>query len=145
MKFREFLVELSGKIEYDVVKSTKTAFRTKQTINGRVIQFDAYIETDEDNGNVIAEVDFKERKPDDDRVTFKATGSGGEMQVMSMVCNSMKEMIQRYTPMRIDFSSDDEGTKRTKVYEMALKKYFPEYDVEIDRGPSTAHFTLILK
>lgn len=129
------LLELfDSKPAYDVVRADKYKFITKQTINGRKIIFVG----DLSDEGADADIEFKEiDKSENEKLyhskgTYALTGSGGEMQVFSMVGNSIKELVDRYSPTKIFFTAEKEGegsTKRADVYEKLLKKYLPDYEI----------------
>lgn len=135
---------------YTVVTHNASKFVTKQVINGRTIVFIAGIS----DGGAEADIEFVELPKGVDikdaarKGTYALTGSGGEMQVFSMVGHSMKEMVDVYQPERIFFTAEKEGKdsdKRAKLYSKLIKKFLPEYEpTEHDSG-NAIHFKLYRK
>ena len=144
------LLEILGKPKYDIVTDTATKFVTKQVINGRTIVFIASIS----NGGSEADVEFVELPKGVDlkdaakKGTYALTGSGGEMQVFSMVGNSLKEMVEIYQPEQIFFTAEKEGkdaTKRSDLYEKLCQKFLPQYEVTKHDSGNAVLFTLYRK
>lgn len=132
MKLNEVL---DKKVDYEVVKARGGVFHTQAEINGRIIDFSAIEEMDGE-----WEISFGE-KNGTGKTSYGVTGSGGELEVLSMVKDSMLEFVQRYQPERMYFTADKENEKdtRARVYERMIKKFnVPGYKFNKDEvGPST--------
>ena len=121
------------KINYNVTANSAVRFSTSAMINNREIVFRADIDNAGRVG-VEANIVFGETVKDhrnELKMTFKLTGSGGEMKVFSMIGLSLRELVDRYQPDMIMFSADKEGggsTKRADVYEKLVNKFIPEYE-----------------
>jgi hypothetical protein len=113
MKLNEIL---DKKVDYEVVKSSSSVFHTRAEINGRIINFGAVEE-----GPGEWEIEFNEKA--DGKITYAATGSGGELEVFAMVKASTEEFVQRYKPRVMMFTSDKDGTGRSKLYDKLAKKF----------------------
>jgi hypothetical protein len=109
---------LNKKIDYEVVRSSGSVFHTQAEINGRTINFGAVEE-----GNGEWELEFNEKK--NGRNTYVATGSGGELEVFSMVKASIEEFVQRYHPRVMFFTADKEDGKTTRadLYDRLAKRF----------------------
>jgi hypothetical protein len=124
---------LNSKIKYTVVKETANTFVTQAEIGGRLIRFTA----DEmyERWNVeFAEVTTRHKH------NWGRTGSGSELQVFSMVVDSMKEFMSRYHPTVICFSAskDDGSDARVSLYRRLASKYLKGWTrEEFDHGDST--------
>jgi hypothetical protein len=126
------LLELfSGPSDYEVVRADKSKFITRQNIGKRDIIFlaDLYDEGD-------ADIEFAEVAKDtpikdySKKGTYALTGSGDEIKVFAMVAKSIKEMVSRYEPTKINFSAEKDGNgRRPSVYERMLKKSLPDYEI----------------
>lgn len=136
-----FLQELlNSKVKYTVTKETAKVFSTQAEIGGRMIHFEAI--NDGEQGWMI---DFAEVVTKNDRVghNFGRTGSGSELQVFSMIVDSLKEFQARYHPTLITFTADKDGDSdtRAKLYRRLADKYFKGWTrSEFDHG-NTTHFT----
>lgn len=118
MKLNEIL---NKKIDYEVVRAVGTLFHTQATINDREIHFSAI---DEEDGSW--ELSFGEKKAGG-KVSYGKTGSGGELEVFSMVKASIEEFVQRYQPEQMHFTADkdgdEKGNTRADVYERLMKRF----------------------
>jgi hypothetical protein len=121
----------NGKAEYTVLKADKYKFITRQQIGDRDIVFLGDITTDGD-----ADIEFAEVAKDtpikdySKKGTYALTGSGDEIKVFAMVAKSIKEMVSRYEPTKINFSAEKDGNgRRPSVYERMLKKSLPDYEI----------------
>ena len=108
----------TSQVPYDVMRAGNDIFTTRASIGGRGVVFNA---AEEDGG--VWEVDFSERTPGN--MTFKKTGAGNEMQVFSFVIDSLKELVARYQPAAIKFSSAKADENRTKLYHRMLTRLAP--------------------
>jgi hypothetical protein len=126
-------------VPYTVVRASNDLFTTRATINGRVITFNAAEIESGDGGDW--EVDFSEKATSGVGTTFAKTGNGGEMQVFAFVLTSIKELLSRYKPNMIGFSSHKADGNRTKLYQRMMQKIkipgyspmdIPSYDGEAD-------------
>ena len=130
--FKTMLLELGdSSSNYEVIESDADSFKTKATINKRVIVFSASMD---DPGEM--HIEFWELKdPNIDlkyssNRTYGLSGSGGEIKVLSMIGNSIKEAVARYHPPMIFFTAEKEenSNKRADIYEKLLKKFLPGYE-----------------
>ena len=119
MKLNEIL---NKKIDYEVVKATASSFITLAKIGERHIKFMA-TNCDEGEWDVM----FAETNSEGKEGTFKLTNSGNELEVFSMVKDSISELITRYYPESIAFTaSKDSATgkdNRADAYERLLKRF----------------------
>ena len=131
---------LNSKIKYIVTKETAKVFSTQAEIGGRTIHFEAI--NDGEQGWMI---DFAEVVTKNNRVghNFGRTGSGSELQVFSMIVDSMKEFEARYNPTMITFTADKDGDSdtRAKLYRRLADKYFKGWKREEFNHGNTTHFT----
>jgi len=113
-----FNTDVSGRI----VRATNDLFTTKAEIAGRTIVFNAsmYEIGMGVNPEVVWEIEFTERTPGN--ATYGKSGSGGELQVFSFVIESIKELISRYKPDKISFSSSKSDGNRTSLYKRMAKR-----------------------
>lgn len=111
--------------EYEVEVDSRSFFKTSQSIGDRRIVFTAERADYEDSW----ELQFKEVR--NGRSTIELTGSGNELEVFSMVANSIIEFVQRYQPEKITFSAARDGARSSlyrRLMQRALKGYYPELD-----------------
>lgn len=128
----ELLAELfDSSADYEVVRSDKSKFITRQNFGKRDIIF---ITDLDDEG--AADIEFGEVEKDTPirdyakKSTYAQTGSGDEIKVFAMVAKSIKEMISRYEPSTINFSAEKEGKgRRPAVYEKLLKRAATDYEI----------------
>lgn len=131
---------LDSKVKYTVTKETAKIFTTQAEIGGRVIHFEAL--NDGEQGWVI---DFAEVVTKNDRTGhhFGRTGSGSELQVFSMIVDSLKEFVARYHPTLVTFTADKDGESdtRAKLYRRLADKYFKGWKRSEFVHGNTTHFT----
>jgi hypothetical protein len=140
MKITEIL---NKKIEYEVVKSTNTIFHTRAKIANRIINFSAILEDDSDGSWELA---FNE-KNEQGKISYSQTGHGGELEVFSMVKDSIIEFITRYQPEKMYFTADkdNKNNARADVYERLIKRFnIPGYSYKRNSETNNSEkFTLI--
>ena len=119
MKASDFIIAESfdSNVQGKLVRATNDLFTTKATIGNRDIVFNAVSHGD-DSG--AWEIEFTEKQPGN--VTYGKSGSGNEMQVFSFVIESTKELIARYKPSEINFSSHKADGNRTALYQRMLSR-----------------------
>lgn len=138
------LLELfQKKGEFELTKQSSSRFQTKAKINNRVIVFDAV----ENVSNDAAEWDisFGEIIQSKKYATAELTGSGGELEVLAMVKDSILEFIKRYHPNAIHFTAAKEDRARASVYERMLKRLMPsgwEFSKDDTKDDYDVFFTL---
>jgi hypothetical protein len=132
-----------SQVQGKLVRATDDLFTTKADIGGRTIVFNAtsYIAG---RAGIFWEVDFSE-KTANNGTTFAKTGGGGEMQVFSFVIESIKELIARYKPDAIEFSSHKADGNRSKLYQRMIQRIkIPGYHAkEMVPGEVDDHFSII--
>jgi len=119
----------TSQVPYTVVRAGNDLFTTRATIGGRDIVFNAQGNEEGSRGDVVWEVDFYEKTPGN--MTFGKSGSGGEMQVFSFVIDSLKELVARYQPARVRFSSHKADENRTKLYQRMLGRIAPSMGYQL--------------
>lgn len=128
--------------KYEVIKQSSTIFGTKAMIRDREIRFYA---VESERGDFDEwDVSFGEVKKGTKEVTAELTGSGGELEVLGMVKDSIKEFIQRYHPKAIHFTASKSDRSRASVYERMVKRLLPS-DWKFEKQENDAHdvsFTL---
>jgi len=138
--FKEFLGELlNRKVEYTVDRESNTSFQTSANIGDRTIKFSAWVTDEPDAWEIL----FSERN---DKIsgTYSATGSGNELEVFSMVKDSILELISKYSPAKITFTADKEGNKRASVYDKLLKRFkVPGYTHSRVDGSGFEEFVIV--
>jgi hypothetical protein len=132
---------LNRKIDYKITNATRRDFNTEAIIGNRKIMFDA----DSDNG-LSWEVSFLEKdlKSTSSR-SYDVTGSGNELEVFSMVKDSILELIKKYDPNEISFNaSKKEGNAtRANLYDRLIKRFkIPGYSYRRDETSANAYFVL---
>jgi len=131
---------LNSKVKYTVTKETAKTFATQAEVGGRIIQFTAY-----NDGEQGWSIDFAEVVTKSNRTgpVFGRTGSGSELQVFSMIVDSLKELEARYHPTMITFTADKDGDSdtRAKLYRRLADKYFKGWKREEFNHGNTTHFT----
>lgn len=70
--------------------------------------------------------------PDGTFDLFNMTGHGEELKVMTFVKLALAEFIKRYKPDTFTFSAAKDSRSRASLYARIIKRYVPDYDVEID-------------
>lgn len=144
MRAYELSESFTSQVPMQIVRAGSDLFTTRAEINGRTITVNC-VSYDDNKGRTIWEVDFSEKTPHGG-VTFAKTGNGGEMQVFSFAIASINELITRYAPDEITFSSDKADGNRTKLYQRMLSKIkVPGYShsVVTDHGSSADYFSII--
>lgn len=122
MRASEFIREsFNSKIPYTVDYANNDSFQTRAEIGGRIVIFGgaAY---DRENP-FVWQVAFEERKNKNGGSHFGKTNSGNEMQVFSFVLDSMRELIARYRPLEIQFTSSKSDENRSSLYARMIKRY----------------------
>lgn len=135
MKVSDILLEVfDSHTVARLTKSTADAFSVSAMIGDRKIVFDA-----ERTSSNIWEIAFSEKIPG--RVTTGKTGSGNEFRVFAFVFDCVKELVARYHPELIQFTSDNSDLNRTKLYKaMATKLVIPGY--KSSSNSSNKHYEL---
>jgi len=124
MKINEITESFDSNVPGTLVRATSGLFTSKAIINGRIILVNA-VKLDDN----YWDLDFSEKTQRG--ITFAKTGSGGEMQVFSFVINSIKELISRYAPDGLVFTSDKSDGNRSGLYQKMLKRVkIPGYEYE---------------
>lgn len=133
------------KSDYFVDKATDSVFRTSKDIGNRKIVFTAASNGEHPDGQgEVWEVDFQEKSLDAPmaRGTFGITGSGNEVEVMTMVVASLQEFVSRYAPQAIMFTADADGG-RAKLYDRMIARLGTQYTLrKTDRGQSGFNYWL---
>jgi len=147
--FKEYIVEvLNTKVPYEIEHAGAEQFSTSATIGGRLITF--YASTGDGEPGVW-EIEFDERVENatgsmtSRKTTYKQTGSGSELQVFSMIKDSIIELVKRYEPEVIMFTADKEGDNdtRAELYARLLKRFtLPEYKTDVSQSSRKTEFTL---
>lgn len=116
----EFLNEaFDTTISYQVDRATNDEFITSAVIGNREIVYGG-----EENRDGVWQIAFLERKiSDSSSGTFSKSGSGNEFSVFSFVIESTKQLISRYRPKEIRFTSEKTDENRTSLYTKLLKKF----------------------
>lgn len=117
MKIRDFILNeiFDSNVPGTLVRATSDLFTTEATIGDRKIVFNA-AESDRNKW----EIEFFERHRGS--MTYGKTGSGSEMQVFSFIIESINELISRYHPDEITFSSHKADGNRTDLYKKIVSK-----------------------
>lgn len=113
----------TSQVPYTVARAGTDLFTTRATIGDRDIVFNAQGNEEGSQGAIVWEVDFYEKTPGN--MTFGKSGSGGEMQVFSFVIDSLKELVARYHPDTVRFSSHKADENRSKLYQRMLGRIAP--------------------
>jgi hypothetical protein len=131
-------------VKGQLVRATDDLFTTKADIDGRTIVFNASAYPTGFIPGIFWEVDFAE-KTANNGVTFAKTGGGGQMKVFSFVIESIKELVARYKPDGIEFSSHKADINRSQLYQRMLKRIqIPGYHAEeMAPGSVDDHFTIV--
>lgn len=111
-----------AKTDLKVLKSSPIRFGTSAMIKGREIRFYA---VEEESELDRWEVSFGEIVPGKSYATAEMTGSGGELDVLSMVKDSLTMFIQQRNPKVITFTAEKSDRSRAAVYERMLKRMLP--------------------
>jgi hypothetical protein len=90
---------------------------------------------------------FSEKRPKTGE-TFRITGSGNQMQVMAFAISSIKDIVARYAPSKINFTAeeeeDSEKKSRAKLYTTMVNKLeLPGYKAKITQHEKSVEFDLI--
>lgn len=133
MKASEFSLSESfdSNVQGKLVRATNDLFTTSAEIGNRTIVFNA---SQFDEGMDIEptsawEIEFTEKTPGN--VTYSKSGSGNEMQVFSFVIESIKELVARYHPDALVFSSHKADGNRSSLYTRMLTRIkLPGYHVD---------------
>lgn len=131
MKLNEIL---NKKIDYEVVRADNGVFHTRAEIGGRIINFSAISSDHDDNW----EIQFNEKNAKEKQPTYARSGSGKELEVFSMVKDSIMELISRYHPATMYFTADKEheGDNRANAYERLIKRFkIPGYSYQRQEVP----------
>lgn len=137
MKAKDFISEVfNSDVKGQLVRATNDLFATRAEIGGRTITFSGS-KYDANNGLETWEVAFMESTPGN--FTYGKSGSGQELQVFSFIIESLKELVSRYSPEVIEFTSDKADGNRSSLYKrMATRIKIPGYHLApVDSvGPS---------
>ena len=124
MRIWELTESFDSQVQGTVIRATDSLFTTKATINDRIITVRA--SKYDDGEQTVWEVLFDSTK--DGKTTVKKTGDRSELQVFSFVIETIKELISRYQPDRIEFTSSKADENRTRLYaRMASRIHLPGY------------------
>lgn len=132
---------LNKKIEYEVDEESEDAFMTSALIGGRMIEF--YADKFDDGKWTLS---FGEAKGG--KVTTELTGSGSELEVFSMVKDSIVEFVKKYKPTIMSFTAakndkSDIKNNRGDLYDRLIKKFkIPGYKASRYQGDHTDSFAL---
>lgn len=118
MRLIEITESLDSSVQGRLVRATNDMYTTEATIGARKIIFDG--QSYNEDGRTVWEIAFTEKTPG--RTTTAKTGSGNEMQVFSFVIESIKDMISRYHPDEIQFSSSKTDENRTGLYKRLISR-----------------------
>ena len=138
MKIAEIL---DRKVEYTVEIDNDLQFQTKARIGDRIIVFDADTEAGEDVWGIV----FWQTTLEGKSMRFEITKGGNELEVFSMVRDSMNQFIEKHKPATIKFSADKSrgATARTNLYDRLLKRFkIPGYTHEKRSGNLDDYFIL---
>jgi hypothetical protein len=134
----------TSQVPYTIVRSGNDLFTTKATIKNREVVFSAASYEEGSQGDIVWEIDFYEKAPG--IMTFGKSGAGGEMQVFSFVINSFRELIARYQPETIRFSSHKADENRSKLYHRMLVRIAPSLGYQLaDVISGTADDIFVIK
>jgi len=133
---------LNKKVEFEITNSGRKDFNTEAVIGNRKIMFDA----ESDNG-LSWDVVFYERDLNSHPASrsYSVTGSGKELEVFSMVKDSLLELIKQKNPDEISFTADKKGgnTTRADLYDRLVKRFkVPGYSYTRDTSSSNDYFLL---
>lgn len=147
MKAYEIISEtFTSNVPYDVVRATNDLFTTKANVNNRNIIFNAEAndESVDLESNVVWEVNFYEKTVGN--MTYGKSGSGGEMKVFSFIIDSLKELISRYSPETVRFSSHKNDSNRSTLYQRMISKIAPKLGYKLaDIQTGSADDIFVLK
>lgn len=144
MKLSEFsiLESFDSQVKGRLVRATNDLYTTDAIIGSRKIVFDGQSYKQDDR--TIWEIAFTEKSPG--KVTTAKTGSGNEMQVFSFVIESINDMVARYHPDEIHFSSHKADENRTKLYKRLITRInLPGYKLAAIDSDSTSDIFRIVK
>ena len=145
MRATEFITEVfTSNVSGQLVRATPDLYTTKAIIGGRTIVFNS-AQYDDDEGRSVWEIDFTEYEKNGTGTTFRKTGSGGELQVFSFVIESIKDLIARYHPDQLTFTSHKADNNRTKLYQRMLNRIkVPGYHAApVDSGEYDDYFKIV--
>jgi len=124
---------LDKKVKYKIKRAESDLFKTIATIGGREIEFTADEEVGYPREWVATFSEVKKIESTEHR-DYGKTGSGSELEVFSMVKDSMLEFIQTYDPMMITFTAtkDADGNgNRADLYARLLQRFkIPGYSIK---------------
>ena len=120
-------------VQSEIVSQNSEEFTTSANIGNRTIIFQArnfgkdgwYISFVEKGPKTRTWID--KIPPKTDRESYKATGSGNQMQVFSFVIQSIRTLIESYDPERIVFTSMKEGNRADLYAKMISRIQVPGY------------------
>ena len=117
MRASEIIPEsFDSNVQGKLVRATNDLFTTRATIGSRDIIFNA---TFDDNTDAW-EIEFTEKG--DHGSTYGKSGMGNELQVFSFVIESINELVARYKPKEIEFSSHKADGNRSALYRRMLNR-----------------------
>lgn len=136
---------LDKKVRTKLKTNTPRTLQIAGTVNGREIMFTAHM-SEENEKNNYWDVTFLEVKSNPNGVkygSYKLTGSGGELQVFSMIKDCMMELIQKHNPAKIIFTANKDAGKdknaRGDVYERLIKRFkAPGYELQRSAAKTTS-------
>lgn len=147
MRADEIIVQevFDSNVQGKLVRATNDLFTTRAEIAGRSITFNAsrYEQGMEPDAATVWEIEFTERTPGN--LTYGKSGSGAELQVFAFVIESLKELISRYQPELIEFSSHKADGNRTSLYRrIGSKIKIPGYKlVHVDSSGTSDMFNIV--
>lgn len=145
MKASDFISEsFDSEVQGKLVRATNDLFTTRATIGDRDIIFNAVChQPDEARQNGKWEIEFTEKGAHGS--TYGKSGMGNEMQVFSFVIESTKELIARYAPAEIIFSSHKADGNRSGLYQRMLNRIkVPGYKpAPVTSGEHTDFFSIV--
>ena len=142
MRLQEILNEvLDSDVEVRVHEDSASTYFMSADIKGRTIQLQA-----DRSRNKKWYVDFWQIEKNARGVmtgqTHELTGSGGELQVFSVVKRALEHIIEKRKPVELKFEAENKTT-RANLYEKFLKRWnFPGYTYERKVGPHKDTFVL---
>lgn len=146
MRLDEITESFDTDVKGKLVRATNDLFTTSAEIGGRKIVFNAssYEAGMDTNPVTIWEIEFTERSPTSG-TTYGKSGNGSEMAVFSFVIESIKELVSRYSPEEITFTSHKEDGNRSSLYSRIARRIkIPGYKLApVDSVGPSDHFRIV--
>lgn len=121
----------STDVPVQVTANYDEKFETTALIGDRTILFVANLEVESKNQ---WDVFFKEKlKVPDEHWgiwSYDKTGSGEEFKVTSFVISSLRAFVKEKNPSIFEFIASKTEGSRAKIYEKAMKRFFPSFTIE---------------